>query len=199
MDIWFNPRHKGRAVRVEFSDRKDPIDGFVLDFSNEWALMRIEWDYQLLGYSIVRRKNLKSIRMGEKERFTEAVVAHEVGSIDQPTDLPLQDLETILSHLTQRYGVFQIEERRNDMCWVGRLASVDGRKLRLDDLDPRARWKSPLKDSPKGKRREVNALLFRPWAIRVIEFDTPYINALKKVLALRERGKWDPKSKPRFV
>ena len=50
---------------------------------------------------------------------------------------------------------------------MGRLKSIDNKELVMDDLNPKGKWEGQMK--------------FRGGDIRVIEFDTDYINSIKLV------------------
>ncbi len=187
-------RNIGRVLTFKHSDRRQTYTGIVLGTSDEWTLIRREFDYAEDGYHLLRHKNLTTER-GEKERFTEQVLACQWPKGKSVKDMPLSDLGKILAYLTERYGVFSLEERREDMCWLGRLASVDQRILAIHDLDTRGRWNSPGSDVPEVRRGTKGLRYFQPWAIRIIAFDTPYINALKLVESMRRAKNWPRKAR----
>ena len=86
----------------------------------------------------------------------------------QPTKddrIPLDDLGTILSFLSDKFGVFQFDTKSEKACYLGRLKSIDSKNLIIDFFDTNGKW--------NGQRR------FKPDTIRTIEFDNDYINSLK--------------------
>jgi hypothetical protein len=158
----------GQLVSVKFTDRKTPIYGYVIDYNDDWTLMKYNpVDYIIDGYILVRHKNIEGFRRDADEKWKEKVINLKG---QQPTDkdiIPLTDLETILEYLTENFGVFQIYTKSESACYLGRLRSIDRKALVTDDLTPRGKWEGQMK--------------FRTGDIRVIEFDTDYINSLKLV------------------
>ncbi len=69
--------------------------------------------------------------------------------------------------LTKNLGIFQIETKSEDACYLGRLKSIDRQKVIIDDLDTKGNWDGEM--------------TFVTSEIRIIEFDTDYVNSLKLV------------------
>jgi hypothetical protein len=161
-------KHIGQLVSVKFTDRKTPIYGVVVDYSDAWTLMKYNpVDYIIDGYIIFRHKNIEGFRRNTEEKWREKVI--KLKGL-QPTDkeiIPLTDLETILKYLTDNIGVFQVYTKSETACYLGRLKSVDNKELVMDNLSPKGKWDGQMK--------------FRTGDIRTIEFDTDYINSLKLV------------------
>jgi hypothetical protein len=161
-------KHIGQLVSVQFKDRKTPIYGYVVDYNDDWTLMKYNpVDYIIDGYVIFRHKNIESVNRGTDEKWREKVI--NLKGL-QPTDkdiVPLTDLETILKYLTDNFGVFQVYTKSEKACYLGRLKSIDHKELVLDTLNTKGKWDGQMK--------------FRTRDIRVIEFDTDYINSLKLV------------------
>lgn len=161
-------KHIGQLVSVKFTDRKTPIYGYVVDYNDDWTLMKYNpVDYIIDGYIIFRHQNIEGFRRAQDEKWREKVI--NLKGL-QPTDkdiIPLNDLETILKYLSDIFGVFQVYRKSETSCYLGRLKSIDTKELIMDDLSPKGKWKEQMK--------------FRAGDIRVIEFDTDYINSLKLV------------------
>jgi hypothetical protein len=79
--------------------------------------------------------------------------------------MPLKDLNTILKTLTRKYKVFSVHTKEDDVCWLGRLNRIEDKLVIIDDLTPKAKWDGQFK--------------FKENEIRVIEFDSDYVNSLK--------------------
>lgn len=161
-------KHIGQLISVKFTDRKTPIHGYVVDHNDEWTLMKYNpVDYIINGYIIFRHKNIEGFRRDTDEKWREKIM--NLKGL-QPTDkdiIPLADLETILKYLTDNFGIFQVYTKPETKCYLGRLKSIDKKELVIGNLNPKGKW--------EGKTK------FRPADIRVIEFDTDYINSLKLV------------------
>lgn len=171
-----NKKYIGQLVSVKFSDRKIPIYGYVVDYNEDWTLMKYNpVDYIIDGYIIFRHKNIEDFCRKADEKWREKVI--NLKGL-QPTDkdiIPLTDLETILKYLTDSFGVFQVFTKSETICYLGRLKSIDSKELILDDLNPKGEWKGQIK--------------FRTGDIRIIEFDTDYINSLKLVSITKKTQK----------
>jgi hypothetical protein len=100
-----------QLISIKFSDRKEAIEGFVIDYTENW----------------------------------------------------------ILKYLTAHFNVFQLYPKEEKICYLGKLQFIDNQKLIIDYLNPKAQWDGQME--------------FLPRDIRIIEFDTDYVNSLKLVLA----------------
>lgn len=169
-------KYIGQLVSVKFTDRKTPIYGYVVDYNDDWTLMKYNpVDYIIDGYIIFRHKNIEGIRRDTDEKWREKVI--NLKGL-QPADkdiIPLTDLETILRYLTHNFGVFQVYTKSETACYLGRLKSIDNKELIMDNLNPKGKWDGQIK--------------FKTSDIKVIEFDTDYINSLKLVSTFRKTEK----------
>jgi hypothetical protein len=161
-------KYIGRLIKIKFKDM-EPIVGIVLDFNDEWMLMKNSpVDYVVDGYFIVRNKNIKEAIRGDAEKWREKVINLKTTGSTRKVKLPLDNLEKIIKAVNKKYGVFAVHTKEDDVCWLGRLNTIDDKSLVIDDLTPKAKWDGQFK--------------FKVNDIRVIEFDTDYVNSLKLVL-----------------
>lgn len=171
-------KHIGKLVSVKFMDRKTSIYGYVVDYTDDWTLMKYNLvDYVIDGYIVFRHKNIDGFYRNEYEKWKEKVI--NLKGL-QPTDndiIPLTNLETILKYLTENFGVFQVYTKSETACYLGRLKSIDKKELVMDNLNPKGKW--------------VGEIKFRTADIRIIEFDTDYINALKLISKAEEAKKME--------
>lgn len=167
-------KHIGELVSIKFTDRKIPIYGVVVDYSDEWTLMKHNpEDYRIDGYVIFKHKNIKGFRKGAQEKFRGKIFKLKGIKVDKEDLIPLTDLPAILNHLTEKFGVFQLETKSETKCYLGRLKSIDSKQLEIDFLNADGKWDGQM--------------VFRPNDIRVIEFDTDYINSLKLVSGTKRK------------
>jgi len=167
-------KHIGQFISVKFTDRKTPIYGYVVDYNDDWTLMKYNpVDYVIDGYIIFKHKNIECFCRDTTEKWKEKVI--NLKGL-QPTDkdiVPLDDLETILKHLTENFGVFEVYKKSEKVCYLGKLQSINDKELIIDYLDTEGKWDGQMK--------------FKTSAIRVIEFDTDYINSLKLVSTIKKK------------
>jgi len=159
-------KYTGQLISIKFTDRKNPVYGFVIDYNDDWTLMKYNpVDYIIDGYIILRHKNIQGFRKSEDEKFKEKVIKLKKQNSKINENIPITDLQTILSYLTKMFGVFQLNTKSESACYLGRLKSFDSKQFVIDCLDTKGKWKGQMK--------------FRPNDIRTIEFNTDYINSLK--------------------
>ena len=161
-------KHVGELVSVKFTDRKEPIYGFVIDYNDDWTLMKYNpVDYMIDGYIIFKHKNIKGFRRSAEEKFKEKVIRLKGLESTEKELVPITDLATILKHLTAKFSIFQFYTKSESACYLGKLKSLDSKRLIIDYLNTKGRWDKQL--------------TFRPGDIRVIEFGTDYIKSLQLV------------------
>ena len=163
-------------ISVKFTDKKTPVYGYVIDYNEDWTLMKYNpVDYIIDGYIVFRHKNIEGFRRDKDEKWREKVI--NLKGL-QPTGkdiIPLADLEAILKYVTENFGVFGVYTRSEKVFYLGRFKSINKDELVMYDLNPKGKWEGQM----KHKVRDV----------RVIEFNTDYINSLKLVLKSERKGK----------
>lgn len=158
----------GQLIKLKFKDMK-PIDGIVLDYNDDWTLMQSNSvDYVTDGYFVVRNKNIKEFERGENEKWKEKIIKLKGQGKPGQVKMPLDNLEKILKYLTKKFEVFTLNTKEDGICWLGRFKSIDDKFLTIDYLSTKGKW--------DGQER------FKVNDVRVIEFDTDYINSLKLIL-----------------
>jgi hypothetical protein len=166
-------KYIGQIVSVKFSDRKVPICGLVVDYNDNWTLMKYNpVDYVIDGYIIFRNKNIEGFRRDSQEKFIERIIKLKGITVVTEDIIPISDLYTILTNLTEKFGLFQLYTKSETACYLGKLKTINTKQLIIDYINTDGKWTGQMK--------------FRPGDIRVIEFDTDYINSLKLVSADRK-------------
>ncbi len=165
-----------QLISIKYTDRKTPIYGYVIDYNEDWTLMKYNpVDYIIDGYIILRHKNIEGFRRDEDEKWREKVINLKGLELTDKDIIPLIDLSTILTYLTERFGVFQFNTKTENACYLGRQKTLDSKQLVIDFLSTKGKWDGQMK--------------FRPGDIRTIEFDTDYINSLKLVSETKKTKK----------
>jgi hypothetical protein len=163
-------KHIRGFMSISYKDKAARYYGYILDYNDDWTLMLSnDRDFMVNGFVILRHKNIKGFRIDEKEIFIEKVIRlKKIIDESMPIpDVPMENLESILPFLTNTYGVFSFELKSEKACYLGRLKSITSKELIIDYLNTRGEWDGTMK--------------FRPGDVRVIEFDTDYINSLMLV------------------
>ena len=61
-----------QLVEIEFQDKKQVFSGFLIDYSDEWILLRNNpVDFVLDGFVILRNKNIEAVNRDHDLAFTE--------------------------------------------------------------------------------------------------------------------------------
>lgn len=158
----------GKIVTIKFTDRKEKVTGYLIDYSDDWALLKYNpVDYVVDGYLILKNKNIEKIVVSEREKWTEKILNLKGYKPSTKNTIPLNSLESILLFLTKKFEIFQISTRREKDTFLGRFKSLTTKKLTIDYLTTKATWGGQAS--------------FRPGDIRVIQYDNDYINSLKLV------------------
>lgn len=137
-------RAKGIPVRVI---RREPIpgylSGYVVGVSDDWVLLHVinGDDMRLNGYAAVRLRDVKKVRR-DTSFADRAVRARGERPTEQP-DILLYDLPGLLSSADAHFSLINIqtEEKRLDECYIGRISRLTSKRLRLEEIDPKARWR----------------------------------------------------------
>ena len=161
-------KHIGKLVSVKFSDRKEPIYGFIINYNDDWTLMKYNpVDYVIDGYIIFKNKNIEGFHRSDAEKFKEKVIRLKGLESSENDLVPITDITVILKYLTAKFGVFQFQTKSETICYLGKVKSLDSKQLIIDYLNTKGQWDKQM--------------TFRLGDIRVIEFETDYIKSLQLV------------------
>ncbi len=175
-----NKKLAGQLVTIKFTDRKEPIRGFVIDHNDQWILMKHNpVDFVIDGCVIVRNKNIKGIYREKAEKFAEKILRLKGVKLTYLDVIPLTGIVSILTYLTQYFKVFQFEKKSETNCYLGKLSALERNHVVMDYMNPEGQWDG-----------QVHC---RPNDLRVIEYNTDYINSLK-LLTPKEEDKGVKKS-----
>ena len=154
-----------KVISLHFSDRKEPICGLVVAVDDDWTLMKqIAGDYALDGFVVVRHTNIKHHERGENELFKEKVLILK-GMADLPEDpIKIDGLQSILEQITERFGIFEIQTKRESACYLGRLVSFGKKRFAIEFMDTNGEWDGQMK--------------FTTDKIRIVRFETDYAKSL---------------------
>jgi hypothetical protein len=164
-----------QLISIEFEDKKEIFTGFLIDYSDDWILLRNNpVDFIVDGYILLKNKNVKSIHRDEDHEFTEKVIRLKGVKTNAEDIIPIKDLASIVTFLDKKYGIFQIAKKSSKSAYLGKLIELNKEELTIDFLDIRGEFGGELS--------------FNPDKIRVIEFDTDYINSLQLIVRDEEKN-----------
>ena len=158
-----------QLITIEFDDKKDIFSGFLIDWTEDWILLKNNpVDFIIDGYTILKNKNVKSIIQDKDHEFTERVIKLKGLKTSAEEIIPLKDLSSIINFLSDKYEVFQITKKSDKAVYLGKLIELNEKELLIDFLGTEGEFEGEMS--------------FKQNKIRVIEFDTDYINSLKLII-----------------
>ncbi|WP_347049987.1 hypothetical protein [Flavobacterium olei] len=158
-----------QLVEIEFQDKKEIFTGFLIDYSDDWILLRNNpVDFILDGFVILKNKNIEAVNRDHDLAFNEKVIRMKGLQINSEDIIPIRDLASIMKYVSEKYGIFQLAKKSSKSAYLGKLIEFTDEELTIDFLDTKGQFGGELS--------------FNPEKIRVIEFDTDYINSLKLIV-----------------
>lgn len=158
-----------QLISIEFEDKKEIFNGFLIDWTEDWILLKNNpVDFIIDGYTILKNKNVKAIIQDKDHEFTERVIKLKGLKTSAEEIIPLKDLSSIVHFLATKYGIFQLATKSDKAVYLGRLIELNEEELLIDFLGTEGEFEGEMS--------------FKPNKIRVIEFDTDYINSLKLIV-----------------
>ena len=158
-----------QLITIEFEDKKEIFSGFLIDWTEDWILLKNNpVDFIIDGYTILKNKNVKAIIQDKDHEFTERVIKLKGLKTSAEEIIPLQDLSSIINFLANKYEIFQIATKSDKAVYLGKLIELNEEELVIDFLGTEGQFEGEMS--------------FKPNKIRVIEFDTDYINSLKLIV-----------------
>jgi len=154
----------GKLLTLKYRDRKNTISGILVDFNNDFTLLKHNIvDYIIDGYIILKSKNVLKVKHEENEIFTEKVLKLK-GNNFENNDLLSDNLSLILEEITNKYIAFGFELKDDSKYYIGKFIKIQGDYLYIQTLNVNGTWNGVDK--------------YKHNQIRVINFDTDYINSL---------------------
>ena len=158
-----------QLITIEFDDKKEIFSGFLIDWTEDWILLKNNpVDFIIDGYTILKNKNVKAIIQDKDHEFTDRVIKLKGLKTSAAEIIPLKDVSTIIHFLASRYEIFQIATKSDKAVYLGNLLELNEEELIIDFLGTEGKFEGEMS--------------FKPNKIRVIEFDTDYINSLKLIV-----------------
>lgn len=158
-----------QLITIQFEDKKENFSGFLIDWTEDWILLKNNpVDFIIDGYTILKNKNVKAIIQDKDHEFTERVIKLKGLKTSAEEIIPLHDLSSIIHFLASKYTIFQIVTKSDKAVYLGKLIELNEEELVIDFLGTEGQFDGEMS--------------FKPKKIRVIEFDTDYINSLKLIV-----------------
>ncbi|CAM2973840.1 hypothetical protein [Flavobacterium frigoris] len=158
-----------QLITIEFDDKKEIFSGFLIDWTEDWILLKNNpVDFIIDGYTILKNKNIKAIIQDKDHEFTERVIKLKGLKTSAAEIIPLKDVSIIIYFFANKYEIFQIATKSDKAVYLGKLLELNEEELLIDFLGTEGEFEGEMS--------------FKLNKIRVIEFDTDYINSLKLIV-----------------
>lgn len=123
----------------------DPVDGFAVGLGRRWVALALLSDRIVLdGWGLVRLKDIQAVKVyPDPDSFAARALRHRS---QWPPVAPPVDLDDTAAAITSAAEVTPLltvheEFYRPDVCWIGKVRSVDDTKLKLHEVDSEASWR----------------------------------------------------------
>jgi hypothetical protein len=144
---------RNRLVTIERKRIDDHrLHGYLLAVSPQLILLRYDYDFQIDGYTVVRRQDVTRLVRRDVDRFHERIESEEGMTDDMgpPRLIDVTDWRSALSSL-QRVGCNVSLEHEPDLTYlylVGKILNVGSRSVTMLGFDTLARWYDKPKRIP---------------------------------------------------
>lgn len=158
----------GKLITIKYRERQNLISGILIDFNEQYTLLSYNpVDFILDGYILLNTKNVLKYKYGEDEQFKYNIISNTYNMTDMyPIDIK-ENTSNVISLLYNRYRYLGIELKDESVMMIGEIISNDKSILCLKLINPQG-----VIDKHTTR---INIK-----KIRIIYFDTHYINSLYK-------------------
>jgi len=161
----------GKFLTFKFVGRKYDIPGVVLDYNENWTLIRNCSEYSPDGFTIFKNEKVDYF-YGDKEKMATKILKQKKYSYLQDPKVALGSLDEILRSIDKKYSLIQLDTKKGDASDVVKyLGCVESLYL-FDELTTTAKWRYKLRLPEKE--------------CRFISFDSNYLNSLKLVTKFKK-------------
>jgi len=146
---------------------KEKLSGLLIDENDEWILVKhIPVDYVVDGFTLYRKKFLKSRKPHKKAEITSRVLKLKEIKIEKPIGFEFKDVLGLLKWSEDKYGLFEFKDDPEDELFYGKISKMQGNNLIIDMI---------LSNGDTEKEYDFEFELDR---IRTITFESDYFTSI---------------------
>jgi hypothetical protein len=164
-------KYKGRFLSFKIKGRKSKISGVVLDWNDEWTLIRRCIDYSVDGYSIIRNKNLTFFYEEFEQRANKILKIKKYNYKSEPK-IPIDNLLKIVTYVDKNYKIIQVDTKDGEAFDLLKFKYFENMTFYLDELLANGKWRDVME--------------FKEDIFGVITFDTDYSNSLSLITNIKK-------------
>lgn len=159
---------KGQFLTFKLKGRRDSISGILLNYSDEWIMIRRCYDYRLDGYTIFDKTKILITTYDAYEKRAELILRKKQYKWKEDFSLKLKSIEDFLTAITLNFTLVQLDNKKGDANDVVKYVDKNGDLFLFKELLVSGEWRFDL----LLPRKEVG----------FISFDTDYLNSLKLIV-----------------
>ena len=156
----------------KFKKTSENIYGYIVENKSPFLLIHKNEEFNLNGFSIIRKDQVDSIRYDKFEKTIENILLKEEISNQDLTpkfELDLTSWESIFSSLKKADRHVIIEYESKGYFFIGRIEKVNKKSLELRYYDASGLWE---KETTKIKYKKIT----------IVKFEDRYIEVFRKYL-----------------
>lgn len=150
------------------------IHGFILDMNEDFLLIQNNEEFNLNGYSIIRKDNFDSIRLSKTEKTirkilkSEGVIKNELGI---KSNINLTSFESIFKDLKDKgyFAIVECEDLKKPTFTIGEIATISKKSVAIRYFSP----KGIIEKKPRKIKFDE---------ITLVKFDDRYTKIYRKYL-----------------
>ena len=157
---------KGNLYSIKIKGFSDRLRGIFLCENKDWIfVLSLFSDYMVDGCQLLRKKYILSISQSIDDIFTQDVLVANEKHKRQTANVFLTKIPTF-EYFYDKKIVLGIQTNRDDCVNIGYINKISEKSIFMTPLNDRGVWEY------------AHYYSFRKDYIRIVEFDTDYINSL---------------------
>jgi hypothetical protein len=156
----------------------DPIEGFILDFSEKFMLIHYEYEFFLDGFRILRNSDITNAKVGSTNSFHRKLMKadNQLKELQIPFKINLENIKNTIQAISANRSLFVIEIEKEDteQFLFGNVDKIVRNKVHFKHMDGTGTW---LKDT----------IVIDSDEITMIQFDSNYLKKYEKHVMEKER------------
>jgi hypothetical protein len=154
---------KGLFLSFNIKGRKSDVSGIVLNYSEDWILIKRCDDYTVDGFTVIKRK-IATVIANEITQRAQKILSLKKYDYTTEPEMPLSSLQDIVQFIDLHYNIIQIDSKDGEALDLLKFRNLENKIYYMEGLLPSALW--------------GQTLAFKTKEFRVISFDSNYSNSL---------------------
>jgi hypothetical protein len=160
------PSQLAKAMRtrslVRFEQRFEdlPVRGYVLDVGPKFFLLAVVSDRIWFdGFECFRVEDVRGLRPDPHAVFAESALKKRGERVPKKPQVRVECIEELLLSASREFPLVTVQREQvdPDVCWIGRILSVERGRVSLLEITPDATWE----EKPESYRlREITRVSF---------------------------------------